>query len=120
MSISFLNSLKINQFYKDVWILDTRDTTYMCSNTSYMESMKTVDSTPIFLPGGFIKSVTHTRVIELNSRLILKNDLHVPEFKCNQISVKSFVISTQIIFSFYPTFCILQDLEILRSWLKGR
>lgn len=61
MNISLLNSLKSFQFGKDVWILDTRPTAHMCSNTSYMECLKPVDIyTLIFLPDGSIKSVTHT------------------------------------------------------------
>lgn len=64
-------------------------------------------NTPIFLPSGSVKPVTHTYLIELNSRLILKNVLHVPDFKCNLLSVKTLVRSIQIVFTFYPTHCIL-------------
>lgn len=121
MKISLLNSLKSNQFDKGVWILDTGATVHMCSNTSYMGILKPIDIyTPIFLPDGTIKSASLTGTIELNSRLILKNVLHVPEFKCNLLSVKSLAISAQIIFSFYPTFCILPDLETSKVVARGK
>ncbi|KAL4581663.1 hypothetical protein LXL04_006189 [Taraxacum kok-saghyz] len=121
MNVSMLNSLKSDKFDKNMWIIDTGATAHMCSHLSYMENSKKVTSyTPIYLPDGSIKAVTHTGVIELSSKLILKNVLHVPDFKCNLLSVRCLAFTANIVFKFFSTHCILQDLETNEVVAEGK
>lgn len=91
----------------------------MCSNISSINNLSPFSKyTPIFLLDSSIKAVTH--FIVLNSRIILNNVLHVPKFTCNLLSVKSLAESAKIIFKFYSTHCVLQDLETEKLLAYGR
>lgn len=93
----------------------------MCLNITSINNLCLVSKyTPIILPDNSIKAVTHTSSIVLNPRLILKNVLHVPKFTCNLLSVKSLAESAKIIFKFYSTHCVLQDLETEKLLAYGR
>jgi len=46
--------------------------------------------------------------------------LHVPDFKCNLLSVKALVITAKISCTFYPTHCILQDLQTDKIVASGK
>ncbi|KAL4580943.1 hypothetical protein LXL04_017149 [Taraxacum kok-saghyz] len=121
IELSLLNSLNSGNLGKNTWILDTGATAHMCSNLSNMKKLSTVQKyTPIYLPDGSIKSVSHTGMIELNPKIVLKNVLHVPDFKCNLLSVKSLAITAQIAFHFYPTYCLLQDLATEKIVAQGK
>ena len=120
MNMSFLNFVKNNKFDDVTWIIDTGATAHMCGLLSSMSNSNPVKGyTPIFLPDGSIKSVTHTGIVTLNSRLILKNVLHVPEFTCNLLSVKALAISANLAFIFLPTYCVLQDLQTAKILALG-
>lgn len=112
MNISLFNSIKTSHFDVDTWILDTGATAHMCAQLSSIGHPIPVSNyTPIFLPDGSIKSVTHTGLITLNSRVVLKNVLYVPQFTCNLLSVKALATSANIAFTFLPVYCVLQDLQ---------
>lgn len=110
LDFSLLNSLRSDMMDKDSWILDTGATAHMCNNlessNTYKELLK---FTPIFLPDGSIKAVTHKGYVNLSSRLVLENTLHVPDFKCNLLSVRALATSAKIEFIFRTDHCILQD-----------
>lgn len=66
MDISLLNSLQSDKFDKNIWILDTGATAHMSSQMSYIKNLNKVNRfTPIFLPDGSIKQVTHTGKLSL-------------------------------------------------------
>lgn len=54
-----------------------------------------------------VKSVTHKGLINLSSKLILKDLLHLPECKCNISSVRALANTAQIAFTFYTIVILL-------------
>ncbi|KAL4554281.1 hypothetical protein LXL04_037617 [Taraxacum kok-saghyz] len=108
LELSFLNSSRAAILDKHAWILDTGATAHMCNDISILTTSKPVNIfTPIYLPDGFIKTVKNKGSVVLNSRITLENALHVPEFKCNLLSVKALSTSANIEFIFRPTYCVL-------------
>ncbi|KAL4554948.1 hypothetical protein LXL04_037557 [Taraxacum kok-saghyz] len=119
MKISLLNTLRSDCLNKSIWIIDTGATSHMY--LSLMKKLKPVNKyTPIFLLDGSMKPVTHIGLIEFNSKFNLKDVLHVPDFKCNLLSVKCLATTTKIVFKFYSTHCVLQDLETSEIVAQGK
>lgn len=72
------------------------------------------------LPDGSIKRVTQYGDVNLTSKLALQKVLYVPSFKFNLIYVRKLFATAQVKFTFYPAYCVLQDLRTDEVLMKGR
>jgi len=64
------------------------------------------DSVHITLSDGSVKHVTLGGNVKLDSHLLLKRVLYVPEFKFNLLSVSKLVAVQNMCIHIYPTECI--------------
>lgn len=102
------------------WVIDVGATTHMCTNLKQLNRLSpTKYPIPIKLPDGSIKNVTHTCDV-LTSRLVLQNTLYVPCFKFNLMSFDKLAAITQVKFTFFPSYCLLQDLKTDETLAKGK
>nr|GEW76532.1 cysteine-rich RLK (receptor-like protein kinase) 8 [Tanacetum cinerariifolium] len=65
---------------------------------------------PIKLPNGDSSIISHVGKVKLSNGTILEDVLVVPSFKFDLLSVPKLTQDSQCVVSFYPTFCVIQDL----------
>ncbi|GJY05615.1 putative RNA-directed DNA polymerase [Tanacetum coccineum] len=65
---------------------------------------------PVTIPNGEAVPVEGRGECALPSGAIIKDVLHVPKFKCNLLSVSRLSKELQCAVTFFPEFCIMQDL----------
>ncbi|XP_019232006.1 PREDICTED: uncharacterized protein LOC109212783 [Nicotiana attenuata] len=95
------------------WIIDTGATNHMVSDINMLNQESIVENTNpkrVCLPNGEISNVTHTGTSSISARSTLSNVFHLPQFKFNLMSVSKMTKELACAATFYPQFCIFQDL----------
>ncbi|XP_021903455.1 uncharacterized protein LOC110818769 isoform X2 [Carica papaya] len=96
------------------WIVDTGASNHMCCDSKHLKTLKPIKEIILaYLPNGTIKLVYHVGDLHLNSTVKLTYTLHISIFKYNLISVNKLSEIALIRFLFYPSFCLLQDLQTM-------
>lgn len=96
------------------WIIDIGANGQMVGKHLVMHN-----SGPIFIPTtGLVKmpnvnttNSTKLGSVKLNNAINLHNALHVPSFDSNLLSVFKFTKDDNCFVTFYPQFCLFQDLS---------
>lgn len=105
-----LNSLSLANETHQCWIVDTGVTNHICTGRNFFETLKPLaNKILIHLPDGNVKNVQSYGNIPLHKTLNLQDVLFIHTFKHNLLSVTKLCKSNSLKFTFYPTFCILQD-----------
>ncbi|XP_075077320.1 uncharacterized protein LOC107762549 [Nicotiana tabacum] len=95
------------------WIIDTGATDHMVSDLSLLTSFNTVDppyskkvtsfntvdppySKKVFLPNGDVSYVKHVGTSAISNKSVIKNMLHIPQFKFNLMSVSKYLFSGRV------------------------
>ncbi|OIT29723.1 hypothetical protein A4A49_63982, partial [Nicotiana attenuata] len=97
----------------DQWIICTGASNHIVSSLDLLSCPKPVShskSTSVHLPNGQSTQITHTGSYALSNNQTLHNVLYVPKFKYNLLSVSRYTKELYCIVSFYPDFCLFQDL----------
>ncbi|KAF7845046.1 uncharacterized protein G2W53_001951 [Senna tora] len=114
---SYLDSCKS----KVIWIIDTGASSHITGNMSLFSQIKEVKgSHTVNLPDGSVKNVSHIGEVVINSKILLKDVLYVPEFRYNLISVHRLAGSSNMKFNFDTAQCIMQDLLSSQVLAVGR
>ncbi|GJS35116.1 hypothetical protein Tco_0533498 [Tanacetum coccineum] len=93
------------------WILDTNATDHMTSITTDMLELKTLKFKPLItLPNGQTSLISQIRKVQLKNNILLNDVLVVPSFKFSLLSVPKLTQDNNCFVSFYPQFCVIQDL----------
>lgn len=72
------------------WIIDTRPTSHLSSKLNYFSSVKPLNTYHVvILLDGTKQRVSHSRDVRMTNKIVLKNVLHVQNFKFNLLSVKA-------------------------------
>ncbi|XP_055812079.1 uncharacterized protein LOC129881995 [Solanum dulcamara] len=97
----------------DVWIVDTGAINHMVSKLQMLLTESVLQlNTPkdVCLPNGGITKVTHIDSCSLPSKSLITNMFHIPEFKYNLMSVSKITKELGCSVSFFPDFCVFQEL----------
>lgn len=95
------------------WIIDSRATHHVASYEELMYELKNTRNehpSTIQLPTGSKAQVKHTGNSVIFGNQTVKNVLHVPDFKFNLLSVAKLTKELSCSVSFFPYFCVLQEL----------
>ncbi|GKD73081.1 putative RNA-directed DNA polymerase [Tanacetum coccineum] len=93
------------------WIFDSGTTEHITHNDSLLKNKrKRGYEQPVTIPNGEAVPVEGRGECALPSGAIIKDVLHVPKFKCNLLSVSRLSKELQCAVTFFPEFCIMQDL----------
>jgi len=81
------------------------------SLSTFSHVVPTPTSKLVKLLNGHLLPITHQGSITLGPNLTLKNVLHVPSFLFNLLSINKLTESLNCAITFFPSFCVLQDLS---------
>ncbi|XP_075086199.1 uncharacterized protein LOC142168922 [Nicotiana tabacum] len=105
------------------WIIDTGATNHMVLDANLLTKPSIVTpSNPrtVLLPNGDVTPVTYTGDKNISDRSTLKDVFYEPQFKFNLLSVSKVTRDLKCFASFYPDFCVFQDLFSGRVRKIGR
>lgn len=95
------------------WIVDSGASHHITTNEHLLRNSKCTAGShqdKVNLPTGDKASITHIGETCLFNNEVIKNVLCVPDFKFNLLSVSQLTRELSCFVSFYPEFCIFQDL----------
>ncbi|XP_075099888.1 uncharacterized protein LOC142176373 [Nicotiana tabacum] len=107
-----INALLSNAFDCD-WILDSGASYHITFHKEIMHDIKDCSShnnSGVQVPTGNKCKVTHIGSVSILDNEVLKDVLHVPDFKFNLLYVSKLTKEMSCIAMFFPDFCVLQGL----------
>ncbi|GMI84995.1 hypothetical protein HRI_002168800 [Hibiscus trionum] len=109
----------VNNVHIDSWIMDTGATYHVLSNFSSLIAPTSCLSLSrcVQFPNGKSVPITHVGSCVLSSNILLSNVLFVPQFSQNLLSISKLTRDLHCFVTFYPDFCLIQDLSTGR--MKG-
>lgn len=84
------------------WILDSGATDHVVSSLKYFDSYDPIKPVTVNLPNGITTNATHKGTIKLCDTICLTDDLYIPDFSYNLISISKIVLNNNV----YVTFTI--------------
>ncbi|KAM1033353.1 hypothetical protein TB2_036345 [Malus domestica] len=92
------------------WILDSGATDHITSSASCLVNTSPSQLPPVSLPSGSTAPISLTGTLHLNSSIHVKDVLCVPNFNVDLLSVGKLTNGLSCSVTFFPTWCVLQDL----------
>ncbi|GJY58949.1 retrovirus-related pol polyprotein from transposon TNT 1-94 [Tanacetum coccineum] len=95
----------------DNWIYDSGASDHMTPvHDSIFDPYQLKIKPQIRLPNGDMSVISHVGKVKLNNGIVLKDVLVVSSFKFSLLSVSKLTEDSKNVVSFYPKFCVVQDL----------
>ena len=104
--------LMANSFTQD-WIVDSGATHHITAHKQSLfksYELNKLQKSQVHLPTGDRVDVNHIGESTIFEDEVVKNVLYVPDFKFNLLSVSKMTRELSCFVSFYPDFCVFQDL----------
>ena len=102
------------------WIIDSDATDHITSPSKLLHENKNCSLLPVLLPSGEKANIVAKGSLPLNSIYYLHDVLSVPTFKVDLISVSRLTRGLSCSVTFFPYWCILQDLGTRRTIGLGK
>jgi len=102
---SYINMLH----HKDRWIINFGATDHVTMSLDNFVSCNRINDTKVNLPNGTFVIATYKGHVRLSNGIILHNDLYIPEFNYNLISISRLTIDSQVHIVFTNFDCFIQD-----------
>lgn len=102
------------------WIIDSGATDHITSSSQLLYKDKNCSLPPVLLPSGEQANIDAKGSVSLNSVYYLHDVLSVPTFKVDLMSVSRLTRSLNCSVTFFPYWCILQDLDTRRTIGLGK
>lgn len=116
VSLDTLSDLRTN-----TWVIDTGATAHMCTNAKmFYEMTHAPHPVTVKLPDGGVRYITHIGNVRIGPKLTLQGVLYTLSFKFNLISVNKLINTNKAKFTFYPSYCELQDLRTEQVLMEGK
>lgn len=94
------------------WVIDSGATEHITCNENYLYNLvENGLSLPVKIPNGESIPVKNIGNARLPNGLDIKCVLNVPNFKCNLLSVSRLTRDLNCSLTFFPEFCVIQDLH---------
>ena len=107
---TMMNHLGLSPISSQYWILDSGATDHIVSSLKKLTCNKNGSMISVLLPNGEKARISSTGSIPLNSHYILHDVLCIPNFKVDLMSISRLTWGLNCSVTFYPYWCILQDL----------
>ena len=102
------------------WVIDTGDTHHVCCDVSHFIDSTPIHNTTVSLPNGQSVAIDRIGSVRLSNTLLLHNELFVPTFGFNLLSVSALIHSLRCCVNFLSDSCVIQDLTQGLTIGKGR
>ncbi|RVW95625.1 Retrovirus-related Pol polyprotein from transposon TNT 1-94 [Vitis vinifera] len=102
------------------WIIDSGATYHITSSSKLLHKDKNCSLPPVLLPSGEKANIVTKGTLPMNSVYYLHDVLSVPTFKVDLISVSRLTRGLNCSVTFFPYWCILQDLATRRTIGLGK
>ena len=103
------------------WIIDSGATDHISSSPKlFLHEDKNISLPPVLLPSGEKANIVAKGSLPLNSVYYLRDVLCVPTFKVNLMSVSRLTRDLNCSMTFFPHWCVLQDLATRRMIGLGK
>ncbi|KAK0577292.1 hypothetical protein LWI29_030858 [Acer saccharum] len=102
------------------WIIDSRATDHISSSSKLFCKQNSCSLPPVLLPSGDKANIMATGSLPLNFVYYLHNVLCVPTFKVDLLSVSRLTRGLNCSITFFPYWCVLQDLATKRMIGLGK
>ncbi|XP_076888127.1 uncharacterized protein LOC143538448 [Bidens hawaiensis] len=96
------------------WIIDSGATEHITCEEGIFDLSHLKQNVSVTIPNGKSIPVKGIGNVTLPNGLKINNVFKIPEFKCNLLSVGKLTNSLNSSFTFYPSFCYMQDLHSRR------
>ena len=97
------------------WVIDSRATNHMTSNSSLFTTFQSHPATSsVTLVDGSTSCVLRSETIHPTPLISLTSILSLPQFSFNLISVSKLTRTLNCSISFFPNYCLIQDLSTKR------
>ena len=116
------SQIRYSKFFKeDIWIIDTGASDHMTFNKSSLSSMNSFYKPFLVnLPNDNSVDVTTIANVCLSDHLKLHDVFFIPSFKVNLLLVSKITKTLKCSVTFFPNFCIFQDLAMRKTIGLGR
>ncbi|CAL9003908.1 unnamed protein product [Prunus brigantina] len=104
---AFANATGISH---DSWIIDSGATDHISSSPKLIPKKTTLSNSSVNMPNGSQAHISCLGSVQITPHLKLEDVLCVPGFRVNLMSVSKLTRHLHCLISFFPTFCIMQDL----------
>ncbi|KAK9681878.1 hypothetical protein RND81_10G034300 [Saponaria officinalis] len=91
------------------WLLDSGVTHHMTGCYELLHNVQEIEPCMVTLPKGKLSKATKEGSVELGAKLLLKNVLFGPDFRCNLVSVYKLSIDLDCTIQFTNDSCVIQD-----------
>ena len=102
-----------------LWLIDSGASRHICSNIYAFVSIKSIHNTIVTLPDHTSIPIHFCGDVRINSALLLKDVLFIPQFKFNLISVSFLTLTSPLTVHFFPDQFVIQDLPCKKMIGKG-
>lgn len=102
------------------WVIDSGATHHVSHDKALFSSLDTSVLSCVNLPRGPTVRISGIGTIQINSHIVLKNVLFIPEFRLNLISISSLTSDLGYRVIFDPSSCEIQDPTKALTIGKGR
>ena len=102
------------------WIIDSGATDHITSSSKLLHKNKNCSLSPVLLPSGEKANIVAKGSLPLNSIYFVHDVLFVPTFKVDLISISRLTRGLSCSLTFFPYWCILQDLATRRTIGLGK
>ncbi|KAK9924141.1 hypothetical protein M0R45_032528 [Rubus argutus] len=94
----------------NTWIIDTGASDHMTNDPNLVTKLKHSSQNVVSTADGTPTSVTGEGSVVLSNNLTLESVLVVPSLAYNLLSVGQIILALACIVTFYPSFCVFQDI----------
>ena len=101
-------------YANSTWIIDSGATDHVSKNPP-ITNKSASKHTSVQLPNGGHAEITSTGSMKLCNDMTVDNVLYVPNFKANLLSISKLTRALGCNVTFYPDFCVMQDLTTRRT-----
>ncbi|CAL1413177.1 unnamed protein product [Linum trigynum] len=106
--------------FESEWLIDSGCNEHITMDDSVFSSYESdMPSAPVRIPDGSSIPVKRIGSVKLDAGLSLGRVLHVPEFRCNLLSVSRLCQEHNVALIFLGDFCVIQDLDSKNVIGKG-
>ncbi|KAL0313653.1 UNVERIFIED_CONTAM: hypothetical protein Scaly_2913400 [Sesamum calycinum] len=104
-----------NASHGESWVIDSGATSHLTGNRSHFLTLSTSPKfPPVRFADGSYSPISGSGTVQPTAYLTLTNVLFAPKFPVNLLSISQLTKTHNCSVTFYPSYCVIQDLQTRR------